>query len=53
MNDNNLNFENEENINSNELYQLSSNIKNQYLDEDEKEQEQEQNLNNKEEKHNE
>ena len=42
MNDNNLNFENEENMNSNELYQLSSNIKNQYLEEDDQEQEEKQ-----------
>ena len=42
MNDNNLNFENEENMNSNELYQLSSNIKNQYLEDDEQEQEEKQ-----------
>lgn len=42
MNDNNLNFENEENMNSNELYQLSSNIKNQYLEDDDQEQEEKQ-----------
>ena len=42
MNDNNLNFENEENMNSNELYQLSSNIKNQCLEEDDQEQEEKQ-----------
>ena len=42
MNDNNLNFENEENMNSNELYQLSSNIKNQYSEDDDQEQEEKQ-----------
>ena len=40
---NNLNFENEENINSNKLYQLSSNIKNKNLGEEEQKQEEEYN----------
>jgi len=49
MNGDNLNFENEENINSNELYQYSNNIQNQYNGEEEEEPEN----NNEEEKNNE
>ena len=33
MNGDNLNFENDENINSNELYQFSNNISKNYLNE--------------------
>ena len=44
MNGDNLNFENEENINNNELYQFSNNIRKKYINEESQEHEKENNL---------